>query len=215
MDHSEEMVHMPHCPRYVQRNNIIHRPLTTEDCWLYPASSSAMNAANQYNLKLNSSWPKLAWESVNQPLKSNDMPEHYSMDHLYHLANIQQEQQNKFPEMNCLKVNNNELNVNELEESEPSSDGNMSYWLFQRFLNLLSACFLQFWYCFTANEQYKKEMIKRRGKSQTLCAVNSVSMIDKVSRILFPLVFFILNMAYWSFYINERNADFIQWNQND
>lgn len=209
MDHSEQIIHMPHCPRYVQRNN---RPFTTEDCWMYPSSSSAMNVtSNQYNLKLNSSWPKLAWECVNQPLKSSDMPEHYSMDQLYHLANVQQEQ-NKFPEMNCLKVDNNELNAN--EESEPSSDEKISFWLFQRFLNLLSGCFLQFWYCFTANEQYKKEMIKRRGKSQTLCAVNSVSMIDKVSRILFPLVFFILNMAYWSFYINERNADFIQWNQN-
>ncbi|KAH7646459.1 hypothetical protein HUG17_1997 [Dermatophagoides farinae] len=57
------------------------------------------------------------------------------------------------------------------------------------------------------------KMIKRRTKAQEMCAVNSVSMIDKVSRILFPFVFFILNMAYWTFYINERNSDFIQWEQ--
>ena len=78
----------------------------------------------------------------------------------------------------------------------------------------LTDCCLQFWYCFTSNENYRQEMKRRRtaGRdSNGAPTVNSVSRIDKASRILFPLIFTVLNLLYWFFYINERNSEFNQW----
>lgn len=75
----------------------------------------------------------------------------------------------------------------------------------------VSLCVVQFWYCFTSNEKYKQEMRRRRGpQDHSFGAVNSVSKIDKVSRIMFPLIFFILNVIYWTYYIHERSTDFNQ-----
>lgn len=75
----------------------------------------------------------------------------------------------------------------------------------------VSLCIVQFWYCFTSNEKYKQEMRRRRGPhDQSFGAVNSVSKIDKVSRIMFPLIFFILNVIYWTYYIHERSTEFHQ-----
>lgn len=70
---------------------------------------------------------------------------------------------------------------------------------------------LQFWYCLTVSQSYKEQMKRRRVRGQGLTAANSVSMIDKTSRILFPFVFFILNVIYWAFLIMERNSEFQLW----
>ena len=78
----------------------------------------------------------------------------------------------------------------------------------------LTDCCLQFWYCFTSDEKYRQEMKRRRttGRdSDGAPTVNSVSRIDKASRIMFPLIFTVLNLLYWFFYIIERNAEFYQF----
>ncbi len=72
-------------------------------------------------------------------------------------------------------------------------------------------CCLQFWYCFSVSEKYKQQMKKRRVRGQGFTAANSVSLIDKTSRILFPFVFILLNIFYWGFYIIERNSEFKMW----
>ena len=53
-------------------------------------------------------------------------------------------------------------------------------------------CFKKFIRCIQGNERYRRMMLKT--KSDT--GVNSVSMIDKVSRLLFPLSFTILMGIY-------------------
>lgn len=133
-------------------------------------------------VKMNSSWPTLAW----------------SADNIDKLSQL---------DRNSLDWTDEEDECSDLssESSECLSTGRstvFSVW----------QCLVQFWYCFTANEKYKQEMRKRRTPNHDgFTAVNSVSKIDKVSRICFPLIFFVINVAYWSFYINERNADFNQW----
>jgi hypothetical protein len=72
-------------------------------------------------------------------------------------------------------------------------------------------CCLQFWYCFSVSEKYKEQMRRRRVRGEGLTAANSVSLIDKTSRILFPFVFILLNISYWGFYIIERNSEFKMW----
>ncbi len=59
--------------------------------------------------------------------------------------------------------------------------------------------------------KYKEQMKKRRVRGQGFTAANSVSLIDKTSRILFPFVFIFLNIIYWGFYIIERNSEFKMW----
>ncbi len=58
------------------------------------------------------------------------------------------------------------------------------------------SCFKKFIRCLQGNAQYRKLMM-RRAKD---CGVNSVSVIDKASRILFPFSFTILNILYWIAY---------------
>ena len=58
------------------------------------------------------------------------------------------------------------------------------------------SCFKKFFRCIQGNDSYRKLMMKR----SQLSGVNSVSMIDKVSRVLFPLAFTGLNVMYWIAY---------------
>ena len=81
------------------------------------------------------------------------------------------------------------------------------------FTSKLFDFFIQFWYCLSVSQSYKEQMKRRRVRGQGLTAANSVSMIDKTSRILFPFVFFILNFIYWAFLIHERNSEFKLWTQ--
>ncbi|XP_023215415.1 gamma-aminobutyric acid receptor alpha-like [Centruroides sculpturatus] len=61
-------------------------------------------------------------------------------------------------------------------------------------------CCYQFWNCILGSETYRAEMLSRvQGKD----AINSVSKIDQISRILFPLSFVLLNIFYWLFYTSE------------
>jgi hypothetical protein len=72
-------------------------------------------------------------------------------------------------------------------------------------------CCLQFWYCLTVSQSYKEQMRRRRVRGQGLTAANSVSLIDKTSRILFPFIWVLLNLFYWVFLIIERNSEFKMW----
>ncbi|OQR73768.1 gamma-aminobutyric acid receptor alpha-like [Tropilaelaps mercedesae] len=55
-------------------------------------------------------------------------------------------------------------------------------------------CLLEFIMCMISHEKYRDELRRSAPKGQF---VNSVSQIDKVSRILFPASFFLLNILYW------------------
>lgn len=148
---------------------------------IYPRANLSQND----NAKLNSSWPTLAW-STEQYRKANQMNQ----------------------EESCSDISEDEVSDGMKETESEDSKCNV----LRSTITMLAQCCIQFWYCFTANEEYKREMKRRRTPNNDgMTAVNSVSKIDKVSRICFPLVFFVLNASYWSFYINERNADFNQW----
>ncbi|KAK2148946.1 hypothetical protein LSH36_474g04060 [Paralvinella palmiformis] len=60
----------------------------------------------------------------------------------------------------------------------------------------LDPCFYRFWKCLQGSSHYKKLMRRHSQRS----GVNSVSKIDKMSRILFPLVFIMFNVIYWISY---------------
>ncbi|CAG2109770.1 unnamed protein product [Medioppia subpectinata] len=79
------------------------------------------------------------------------------------------------------------------------------------FVAKLFNCCLQFWYCLSVNQTYKEAMRRRRVRGQGLTAANSVSLIDKTARILFPFVWILLNLFYWVFLIIERNSEFKMW----
>lgn len=141
--------------------------------------------------RVTSSWPSLAWNDV----KNYDL-------HEMNCGNME--------DANTGFYSTDEHASESLEMASDLYDSNLRNRTTSAFYSTL-LCLLQFWYCFTANEEYKQEMKRRRTKSQGNTAANSVSRIDTVSRILFPCVFLLLNVSYWSLYINERNADFVQW----
>ena len=60
------------------------------------------------------------------------------------------------------------------------------------YMSSRDSCFKKFLRCIQGSERYRRMMLKT--KSDT--GVNSVSMIDKVSRLLFPLSFTILMGIY-------------------
>lgn len=69
-------------------------------------------------------------------------------------------------------------------------------------------CCRQFWHCIIGSEVYRQKMRKRaRGRG----GANSVSLIDKTSRIMFPLSFILLNLFYWLSYGHDRNSPFASW----
>ncbi|XP_075734536.1 gamma-aminobutyric acid receptor subunit alpha-2 [Rhipicephalus microplus] len=55
-------------------------------------------------------------------------------------------------------------------------------------------CCSQFINCMLGNERYRDEMRRRADRGAT---VNSVSQIDRVSRVLFPCSFIVINLFYW------------------
>jgi hypothetical protein len=76
------------------------------------------------------------------------------------------------------------------------------------------------WYdlfnCLQGNQEYRNLIIKSRRRQGV---VNSVSLIDRVSRVLFPMSFGALNVAYWVAYtksdprvdIGASDLHFMQW----
>ncbi|GBM74171.1 Gamma-aminobutyric acid receptor alpha-like [Araneus ventricosus] len=67
-------------------------------------------------------------------------------------------------------------------------------------------CCIQFWNCIMASESYKACM--RRRVAGRPDAVNSVSKIDEISRILFPCCFAALNLFYWFLYASKHQSSF-------
>ena len=219
--------HMPYCPkspdyqRYI--NNIEEEPsLQMDDRMNYLESfvtkrlrhnsnmnqifpktdfNSSMAYGESNNLlKQTSSWPTLVWSDMMDNIGSEGgfgIP--WSMTDLTG-ANIQESPRHHLQ-------SEEELSVDEQPEQQSNRLSN----IWKTSIYTISLCVVQFWYCFTSNEKYKQEMKRRRPHGQGLSAVNSVSKIDKVSRIMFPLIFVFLNLTYWSFYIHERNAEFNQW----
>ncbi|CAL8117419.1 unnamed protein product [Orchesella dallaii] len=57
----------------------------------------------------------------------------------------------------------------------------------------------QFWYCIIADEEFRRE---RQRAAALESSTNSVSRIDTISRVLFPVSFTILNIIYWIIYMN-------------
>ena len=74
-------------------------------------------------------------------------------------------------------------------------------------------CFRKFMRCIQGNEHYKKMMKRRKSES----GVNSVSMVDKISRVLFPLSFTAFMVTYavayttWKFWLSASRSD-LKWN---
>ncbi|XP_035212940.1 gamma-aminobutyric acid receptor alpha-like [Stegodyphus dumicola] len=66
----------------------------------------------------------------------------------------------------------------------------------------LRICCIQFWNCILASEDYKAAMRRRVAPD----AVNSVSKIDEISRILFPCCFVALNLFYWFLYGSKHQS---------
>ncbi|XP_046438614.1 gamma-aminobutyric acid receptor alpha-like isoform X1 [Daphnia pulex] len=69
----------------------------------------------------------------------------------------------------------------------------------------------QLYYCLVANQSFRAKR-KRRALAKGNI-INSVSKIDSVSRILFPVTFSIINVIYWWGFIAQNN-DFT-WNKMD
>ena len=59
-------------------------------------------------------------------------------------------------------------------------------------LPLLFRC----WKCFFGTRN-----IRHNKHASSALGLNSVSRIDKLSRIIFPVVFFVLNIIYWTIYL--------------
>jgi len=64
------------------------------------------------------------------------------------------------------------------------------------------SCLRQFFLCIIADESFRLQRLRNSIPGAT---VNSVSGIDKISRVLFPLSFLILNIVYWYIYTNMNN----------
>ncbi|CAD5114971.1 DgyrCDS4001 [Dimorphilus gyrociliatus] len=60
-------------------------------------------------------------------------------------------------------------------------------------------CCYKFYNCLTASSSYRHMRVRSSD------GINSVSMIDKVSRILFPTAFIILNIFYWNLYLGASS----------
>ena len=63
-------------------------------------------------------------------------------------------------------------------------------------------CMLQFWHCLKGNAKYR-EMKQRTKPSGT----NSVSRIDRFSRVFFPLTFSVFQVLYWLAYFDFSNSE--------
>ena len=61
---------------------------------------------------------------------------------------------------------------------------------------LVNYCFL-FKMCLTSDPKFKKHLTKSAQYRVNSKGINSVSKVDRVSRIVFPLFFAILNLLYW------------------
>lgn len=66
-----------------------------------------------------------------------------------------------------------------------------------------NSCVKQMFHCLVANHSYRQ-----KRKQQALAKgsiMNSVSKIDSISRVLFPVTFVIINSFYWWGYVAKNN----------
>lgn len=85
-----------------------------------------------------------------------------------------------------------------------------------RRLNMLASnepsCLRQMLYCLTGNQGFRQRR-KRQALAKGTLSINSVSNIDRCSRILFPLTFLVINCFYWWGYVTKD--DLFTWNHLD
>ena len=65
------------------------------------------------------------------------------------------------------------------------------------------SCVKQMFYCLVANQSFRQ-----KRKRQALAKgniINSVSKIDSISRVLFPVTFSVINVIYWWGFIAQNN----------
>jgi hypothetical protein len=59
-------------------------------------------------------------------------------------------------------------------------------------------CLLQFWNCVKGSASYKRHRQKTSPEG-----INSVSRIDSLSRVVFPVAFFTFHVFYWMAYLDQ------------
>lgn len=126
-------------------------------------------------LKQTSSWPTLLW---------SEQLEHGNASFPWSMADLTQTASD-FEDVHPLENDASTDNVAGTENQQ----GNRLSTLWKSSIFSVALCLVQFWYCFTSNEAYKQEMKRRRPHGQGLAGVNSVSIIDKIARVLFPMIF--------------------------
>ena len=62
-------------------------------------------------------------------------------------------------------------------------------------------CCTKFYNCIKGSAEYRDMKMKSRRRD----GVNSVSRIDTVSRVVFPIVFIAFNIFYWVVYLNKKD----------
>ena len=71
-------------------------------------------------------------------------------------------------------------------------------------LNKAKSWLVNYWFlfrmCLKSDPKFKKHLTKSAEKRRNAKAINSVSRVDRVSRIIFPLFFLVLNLIYWYSY---------------
>uniref|UniRef100_T1IP39 Neurotransmitter-gated ion-channel ligand-binding domain-containing protein n=1 Tax=Strigamia maritima TaxID=126957 RepID=T1IP39_STRMM len=90
-----------------------------------------------------------------------------------------------------------EMQKSDEMETEPETESNV---MKKRSVAVQTYHVFSFWkqfcLCLSADEEYRQRNLDRRPRNNT-DVMNSVSEIDRTSRILFPLVFTLLNLIYW------------------
>lgn len=66
-------------------------------------------------------------------------------------------------------------------------------------------CLQHIYFCFTANKSFTRK--RRMAAMEKGNTINSVSKIDRASRILFPLSFFVINLFYWWAYVAHDDEE--------
>lgn len=93
-----------------------------------------------------------------------------------------------------------------LEEKKRKNSTNSFSEIYLPRLNETKSMILKYWFffkmCFTSDPKFKIYLTSSANKRIFSKAVNSVSQIDRISRIIFPLFFLILNVLYWFNYYN-------------
>jgi len=74
------------------------------------------------------------------------------------------------------------------------------------------SCLRQMLYCLTGNQGFRQRR-KRQALAKGTLSINSVSNIDRSSRILFPFTFLLINCFYWWGYVTKD--DLFTWNHLD